>query len=44
MEEDHLENVDVDGQIILKCIFKKWDGEACTGFFRFRTRTGGELL
>jgi hypothetical protein len=26
-EEDHLEDVDVDGRIILK----KWDGEAWTG-------------
>jgi len=26
-EKNHLENVDVDGRIILKYIFKKWDGE-----------------
>jgi hypothetical protein len=25
-ERDHFENVDVDGRIILKCIFKQWDG------------------
>jgi len=24
-ESDHLENPDVDGRIILRCIFSKWD-------------------
>jgi hypothetical protein len=31
METDHLEDLGVDGMIIFKCIFKKWDGEAWTG-------------
>jgi hypothetical protein len=31
MEIDHLEVLGVDGRIILKCIFRKWYGEAWTG-------------
>jgi hypothetical protein len=27
-ERDHLENIGVDGLIILKMIFKRWDGES----------------
>jgi hypothetical protein len=29
--KNHLEDPDVDGRIILKCMLQKWDGVACTG-------------
>jgi len=37
-------NLDVDGKIIFKWFFKKWDGEAWTGFFWLRIGTGGGRL
>jgi hypothetical protein len=44
MERDDLQDSDVDGRVILKQIFKKWDGETWTGLLWLRIGTGGGLL
>jgi hypothetical protein len=42
-ERDHSGDVGIDGRILLKLIFKKWDA-ACTGLIWLRIRTDGGLL
>jgi hypothetical protein len=45
-ERDHLEDLCVDGRIVLKQILKKWDGRIGTGFIwlRIETRRGFLLM
>jgi hypothetical protein len=43
-EGDHLKTPGVDGSIILKWTFEKWDVEAWTGSSWFRIGRGGGLL
>jgi len=44
-ERDHLEDSDVDGRLIIRWIFRKWDGgRAWTGSSWLRIGTGGGHL
>jgi len=43
-ERDHLEDLIVDGRIILKSIFKKWVGRAWIGVIWIRAGTSHGLL
>jgi hypothetical protein len=40
-KRDHMEDSGLDGNMILKRFFKKWDGEAWTGFVWLRIGTDG---
>jgi hypothetical protein len=43
-ERDHLEDPDLDGRMILKCIFMKWNVEAWIGSIWLRIATGGRRV
>jgi hypothetical protein len=43
-ETDHLADTGVDRRMILRWIFRKWDGEAWIGSSWLRTRTGGGFV
>jgi hypothetical protein len=43
-ERDHLEDPDVDGRIILRWIFRKWDVRTWNGSSWLRIGTGGGHL
>ena len=40
-ERDHSEDPGIDGKIILRWIFRKWDVRTWTGSMWLRTETGG---
>ena len=44
MEKDHLGDQGVDGRIILRWTFRKWDVAVGTGSIWLRIATGGGLL
>ena len=44
LERDHLEDPNVDGRIILRLIFKKYDVGVWTGSSWLKTGTGGGKL
>jgi hypothetical protein len=43
-EGDHWRDPDVDGRIILRAIFRKWEGIVGTGWSGLRIGTGGGHL
>jgi len=43
-ERDHLDDPRVNGKIIIRWIFRKWNGGAWTGLIWLRRGTGGGHL
>jgi hypothetical protein len=43
-ERDHLVNLGVDGRIILKCVFKKWYGDAWAELIWLMIETYGGFM
>ena len=43
-ERDHFEDLSIDGRIILRKIFRKWDVGAWNGSIWLRIGAGGEHL
>jgi hypothetical protein len=43
-ERNHMEDLDVDAEIILKWVLKKYGERACTALIWFRAWTNGWLL
>jgi hypothetical protein len=43
-ERGHVEDLGIDGRILLKCMLRKHDAKSCTGFGWLKIYTSGGLL